>query len=115
MNPQQAKDYAARWLAAANTHELEKIMAFYSPDAEVESPMVVELLKVPDGRIKGEAAIRSYFGAGLSKYNLHLIEAAAGVNSITAWYANHKGTRTSAYLEINAEGKITRNVSHYNA
>lgn len=115
MTPQQAKDYATRWLAAANTHDLEKIMAFYAPDAVIESPVVVELLKIPSGRIKGEAAIRSYFGTGLSNYSLHLIESAAGVNSLTAWYANNKGTRTSAYLEIDANGKITRNVSHYNA
>jgi hypothetical protein len=69
---------------------------------------------IPNGRLKGYDAIRAYFIKGLATYNLHLIEAAVGVSSITAWYANNKGTRTSAYIEIGPDGKITRNVSHYN-
>ncbi|HUP92985.1 MAG TPA: nuclear transport factor 2 family protein [Solimonas sp.] len=115
MNLQQAKDFVTRWLDAANSHELEQIMSFYAPDAVVESPFVVELMNEPTGRIKGEAALRAYFGKGVKTYSLHLIEAAWGANSISAWYANNKGTRTHAYLEIGKDGKITRNVSHYNA
>lgn len=45
--------------------------------------------------------------------NMQLIEAAVGASSITVWYANHRGTRTTAYLEFDAAGKIRRNVTHY--
>lgn len=114
MNAAEAKNFVSSWLEAANSHDLERIMAFYAPDAEIESPMVVSAFNVPNGRIKGEAAIRKYFGQSVTKYNMQLIESAVGVSSITAWYANNRGTRTSAYIELGPDGKITRNVSHYN-
>ena len=116
-NATQAKDLVTRWLEAANTHDVEKILSFYADTAELESPVVVTLLKEPSGRIKGKQALREYFSKGVTAYphmSLQLIEAAWGVSSVTAWYANHKGTRTSAYLELDGTGKITRNVTHYN-
>lgn len=112
MNAIEAKDFVSRWLQAANSHDIDQIMAFYADDAELESPVVVDSLKEPTGRIKGAAAIRAYLGKSITSFNLHLIESAWGVSSITAWYVNNKGTRTSAYLEI-SDGKITRNVNHY--
>jgi ketosteroid isomerase-like protein len=113
MNAIQAKDLVSRWLDAANSHNIDKIMAFYADDAELESPVVVETLKVASGRIRGEAALRAYFSQGLGSYRLHLVDVAVGVSSISAWYVNQKGSRTSAYLEIDASGKIARNVTHY--
>jgi len=118
LNAEEAKDLATRWLQAANTHNIDQIMSFYADDAELESPVVVKLMNDPSGKIKGQAALRAYFEKGVAAYphmSLHLIETAYGVSSITAWYVNHKGTRTSAYLELNSAGKITRNITHYNA
>lgn len=116
LNATQAKDIASRWLQAANTHDIESIMAFYADDAVLESPVVVKLMNEPSGRIRGRDALRDYFTKGMSAYphmSLHLIESAYGVSSITAWYVNHKGTRTTAYLELDGAGKILRNVTHY--
>jgi ketosteroid isomerase-like protein len=115
MEAWEATEFATRWLDAANSHDINKIMSFYAQDAELISPVVQEELKEPSGRIRGQAALRAYFDSGIKTYSLHLIEAAAGVSSLTAWYANNKGTRTSAYLELGPDGKITRNVIHYNA
>lgn len=113
MNAADAKSFISRWLAAANSHDIDQLMAFYADDAELESPVVVDSLHLPNGRIKGAEAIRAYLGKSISTFNLHLIESAWGVSSITAWYVNSKGTRTSAYIELGSDGKITRNVNHY--
>lgn len=116
MNAIEAKDLASRWLQAANTHDVDKIMTFYAENAELESPVVVKLLQEPSARIRGQKALRDYFAKGVTAYphmSLHLIETACGHSSITAWYVNHKGTRTCAYLELDSSGKITRNVTHY--
>lgn len=116
LNPTQAKDIVARWLQAASSHDVDQIVSFYAADAELESPVVIQLLNEPSGRIKGQAALHDYFSKGLAAYphmSMHLIDAAVGIGSVTVWYANHKGTRTSAYLEIDAAGKIRRNVTHY--
>jgi hypothetical protein len=113
MNAVQARDLVTRWLEAANSHDIDRIMAFYAPDAVLESPVVVETLNEPSGRISGSKALRAYFSSGLAAYRLLLVDVALGVSSINAWYVNQKGSRTSAYLEIGADGKITRNVTHY--
>lgn len=116
LNAIQAKDLVTRWLQAANNHDVDGIMSFYAADAELESAVVVKLMNEPSGRIKGHDVLRAYFTNAMAAYphmSLHLIESAWGVSSITAWYVNHKGTRTNAYLELNAAGKITRNVTHY--
>lgn len=118
LNPNQAKDLVTRWLQAASSRDVAQIVSFYSADAELESPVVIQLMSVPSGRIRGQAALHDYFSKGIAAYphmSMHLIEAAVGVSSVTVWYANHKGTRTSAYLEIDGAGKITRNVTHYSA
>ncbi|HUS25140.1 MAG TPA: nuclear transport factor 2 family protein [Candidatus Binatia bacterium] len=113
----KAKDLATRWLQAANTHNVDAILSFYAEDAVLESPVVVKMLNEPSGAIRGLPALRDYFTKGVATYphmSMQLIESAYGVSSITAWYVNHRGTRTSAYLELGADGKITRNVTHYN-
>lgn len=117
MNATQAKDLAKRWLDAANNHDVEAILTFYSSDAVLESPVVTKLMNEPSGRIQGQAALRSYFTQAFKAFpfmSLQMIDAAWGVSSVAAWYVNQRGSRTSAYLEVDAQGKITRNVTHYN-
>jgi ketosteroid isomerase-like protein len=116
-NAAKAKELASRLLDAVNAHDVERIVACYAEDAELESPVVVTMMNEPSGKIRGREALRTYFKKGIAQYpymSMHLIQAAYGVNSITAWYVNHQGSRTNTYLELDAEGKVTRNVTHYN-
>jgi hypothetical protein len=117
VNAAQAKDFATRYLEAANSHSVDRIMAFYAPDGELESRLVVNLMGEPSGKIKGWDVLHDYFTKFVSKYSymsLQLIESAWGLGSITIWFANQIGGRTSMYLELDSSGKITRNVVHYN-
>lgn len=112
----QAREFAQRWLQGVGSHDVNQMVSFYTPDAQLESPAVVKLLGEPSGRIQGHERLRAFFSKALTTYphmNMQLIEASIGISSITVWYANHRGTRTSACLELDAAGKIRRNLTHY--
>ena len=111
-----AKEFMGNWLAAANRRDVDTIMTLYARDAELESPIVVEVLNVPSGRIRGADNLRGYFTkafASVPYFKYHLMDAAWGLSSLTCWYINHKGTRSIAYLEFDVTGKIRRHVNHF--
>ena len=57
-------DFAAAWIAAWNAHDLEAVLAHYSPDIEFRSPLARRL--TGDGRVVGIDALRAYWARGLS-------------------------------------------------
>ena len=63
-----ADKFAAEWIAAWNTRDLEQILRHYTDDVEFISPFAIKLLNDPAGTVHGKAALRIYFAAGLVKY-----------------------------------------------
>jgi hypothetical protein len=113
---EQAKTLGTRWLESWNAHDLEAIVAQYADNAAVVSPVAVKLLNEATGEVRGKAAVRAYFAKCLEAYpylNFQMISAFAGVSSVGLYYVNHKGTRTCEVLELDAKGKIVRDVANY--
>jgi hypothetical protein len=111
-----AKQYMSRWLDAANHLDIDAIVALYADDAELTSPVVVEILHEPSGTIRGLPALRDYFQrafASVSFFQYQMVEAAWSRSSLTCWYVNHKGTRSTAFIEFDPAGKIRRHVNHF--
>jgi ketosteroid isomerase-like protein len=111
-----AKDFARRWIAAWNSHDLDAIVSHYAEDAVLISPTAARLQEDPSGTVKGRAALRNYFKRGLEVYpNLHfeLLDVMFGLSSIVVCYKNQKGTKTAEFMEFNGEGKVTRVVANY--
>jgi ketosteroid isomerase-like protein len=114
----EAWNLANHWVAAWNDHDLDAIMAHYDDAVELTSPVAAQLLGVPDGRIIGKANLRAYFQRGLEAYpelRFRLEDVLWGVNSVLLYYTNQKGTHTGEFLELSAEGKVTRVVANYSA
>jgi predicted ester cyclase len=112
----EAFEFAEHWVAAWNSHDLEKIMTHYAEDVELISPVAAQLLKDPNGRVVGKDNLRNYFKKGLEAYpNLEftLKDGLWGLNSIVLYYINQKGTCTGEYMEIYPTGKVSRVVANY--
>ncbi|MCP4680373.1 MAG: nuclear transport factor 2 family protein, partial [Deltaproteobacteria bacterium] len=62
-----AKEFAEEWIAAWNAHDLDRILAHYTDDFEITSPMIKVALGVETGTLKGKDAIRKYWQAALAK------------------------------------------------
>lgn len=72
-----------------NTHDLKRIFSHFTDDFEMTSPLIVQRMNVPSGRLKGKNAIHPYWSQGLaSTPNLHfdLEGVLVGVNSVAILY-----------------------------
>ncbi len=112
----QAHELASDWVSAWNAHDLDRIMAHYADDVELTSPVVVQRLQRPDGRVIGKADLRAYFQRGLEAYpqlRFELENVLWGVRSVVLYYRNQRGTRTAEYMEIAANGNVSHVVASY--
>src|SRR5215211_8860494 len=108
--------FAEHWLTAWNGHDLDQIMDHYDDQVELSSPVAVQLLNDPEGRVIGKANLRAYFEKGLAAYpQLHfkLKDMLWGIKSIVLYYENQRGTRTAEYMELSPQGKVVRVVANY--
>ena len=111
-----AQAFADDWVAAWNAHDLERILAHYTEEVELVSPVVVQLLGAVDGTVRGKSALRGYFARGLEAFpqlRFTLERVAWGVRSVVLIYANQRGTRTAEFMELAPDGKVARVVANY--
>ncbi|HTB98867.1 MAG TPA: nuclear transport factor 2 family protein [Terracidiphilus sp.] len=116
MTKEEARILADDWVAAWNAHDLEAILKHYDDGVELTSPVALQLLGLPGGKVLGKSNLRAYFQRGLEAFpelRFDLEAVLAGLNSLVLYYANQRGTRTAEFMEVNAAGKVTRVIAHY--
>jgi ketosteroid isomerase-like protein len=64
----QARNFAAKWVEAWNSHNLAEIMSHYAEEVVLVSPVAAMILNDPLGTVKGKDALRAYFQKGLEAY-----------------------------------------------
>lgn len=110
-----AKQFAAEWIEAWNRHDLDRVLALYTDDFEMVSPLIVTIAGVPSGKLKGKTAVRVYWAKGLQLIpNLHfkLTAILCGVESMTLAYQGHRGPSAEVF-EFNVAGNVVRASAHY--
>lgn len=81
-----AERFAAEWIEAWNSHDLDRILAHYEDDFEMSSPKIVQLMGEASGKLRGKAAIGAYWRKGLQMLpDLHfeLKQILIGADSLT--------------------------------
>ena len=112
----EARQFAQTWIAAWNSHDLDRILSHYSENVTLASPAAAKLLNDPSGTVTGLPALRAYFQRGLEAFpNLHfeLLDVFAGLTAIVLVFKNQRGTRTAEFMEFDAGGKIVRVIANY--
>ena len=118
MTEDEARSFAADWIEAWNSHDLDRIMTHYAEDLVLVSPIAAQLLNDPAGIVRGKDSLREYFQKGLQAFpqlRFDLIEVMRGLSSIVLYYKNQKGTKSGEFMELNPQRKITRVVANYSA
>ena len=104
-----ARAFAAEWVAAWNSHDLDVILTHYAEDVDLRSPVAQRLLQ-GNGTVRGKAALREYFELGLKAYphlRFDLVETLWGIETIVISYVNNvRGSKTAEVMLINEAGKI---------
>lgn len=117
LSEEKARQLAAHWIQAWNSHDLGEIMAHYAEDVVLVSPVAARILNDPSGTVKGKDALRAYFKKGLEGYpnlKFELLDTMWGLSSIVLYYVNQRGTKTAEFMEIDSNGKVVRVVANYN-
>jgi ketosteroid isomerase-like protein len=110
-----ARHFAAEWIDAWNSHDLDRILSHYTDDFEMSSPLIVQFMGEPTGTLKGKAAIREYWAKALARIpDLHfeLEEVLVGASSVVIRYRGHRGSAAEV-LWFDAGGKVSRASAHY--
>jgi hypothetical protein len=96
-----ALEFAQEWIAAWNSHDLERILSHYRDDFQMSSPLIVDMMGVANGTLKGKESIRPYWHRGLSiqpPLHFELQEVLTGVDTIAIYYRST--TRNCMVAEI---------------
>jgi hypothetical protein len=107
--------FAAAWIAAWNSHDLERILSHYTDDFEMSSPVIVQLMGEPSGTLKGKANIRAYWAKALAAnpaLHFELLTTLTGANSITLYYRGARGLSAEVF-HFDRDGKVVKGYAHY--
>jgi mannose-6-phosphate isomerase-like protein (cupin superfamily) len=110
--------HAQEWLAAWNTHDLERVLAHYAEDVEFRSPFVPKLTGKSDDILRGRPALRDYFARGLAvnpTLRFEFLRLYSGERSCVLEYRSVNGLLAAECMEFNSAGKILRAQAHYTA
>ena len=110
-----AAHFAADWIAAWNSHDLERILAHYSDDFEMSSPVIVQIAGEPSGRLKGKAAVGAYWAKALAlipELHFELVTTLLGVDSVTLYYKGARGMAAEVFF-FDPQRKVARAYAHY--
>jgi len=105
-----------QWIDAWNSHDLERILALYSDEAEMTSDKIPLLGFDPTGTVHGKDALRQYWRKGLDLLpDLHftLIDVYVSPDSLVVFYQNERGAKICEYLQLNADGKIRQGSANH--
>jgi hypothetical protein len=110
-NPQA---FADEWIAAWNSHDLERVLSHYASDIVFLSPSAQRL--TGHGRVSGISALKCYWEQGLAAYpglKFELLDVLTGHECLTILYRNHRGQQVAETFEFGAEGKVVRSFACY--
>ena len=113
-----ARELAERWIAAWNSHDLERVLALYDDRFEMRSPLIVERGFSPTGTLRGKEAIRPYWGAGIvaqPPIRFELIDAYGGIDTVVIHYRSVGRKVVLEVLELDTQHRIVRGGACYGA
>ena len=99
------------WITAWNAHDLEAIMALYSPEVVFQTPTAIDTLGIPDGVVRGRERLREHFARGLQRLpdlRFDLDGFYVGVRSLAIVYRWADGTPVCELHEYDGEQRIER-------
>ncbi len=106
-----AGQLANEWIAAWNSHDLERILSHYTDDFEMRSPLIVERGLSAEGVLRGKEDIRAYWSEGLAAVRplrFELLGVYAGVNQVVIHYRSVGRRLVTEVLELDDQHRIVR-------
>jgi ketosteroid isomerase-like protein len=116
MNDDDSRALAAAWVDAWNRRDVDAILARYSDDVVLTSPLTARWFGRADGSLHGDAELRDYLAVEFQAApNLHLEvhHTLVGVDGVTVVYRREDGALVAEVMIINDAGRIRRAWAFY--
>jgi hypothetical protein len=116
MDRESAEQFANDWLSGWNAHDLPRILAHYSEDFEMSSPVITQVTGNPDGTLKGKQAVGEYWAKALRLFpdlKFTHICTLLGINSVVIHYYGATGKRVAEVFSFNEAGLVCKAHAHY--
>ena len=114
MTSEEAQAFADEWIAAWNSHDLDRVLSHYAPEVVFLSPIAQRM--VGNGRVVGIPALRSYWGKTLAnqpQLKFELLKVLVGHLCLTILYLNHRNQQAAETFEFGSDGKVARSFACY--
>jgi len=111
-----AIEFAEKWIAAFNSHDLERIFDLYTDDFTMTSPYIKERMGIESGILSGKENVRPYWGKSLTIKPLllfELVDVFVGVSTVVVYYKNSGRKMISETFTFNKQGKVTTACSQH--
>ena len=112
-----ALGFATEWIAAWNSHDLNRVLSHYSEDFEMSSPFIAKMCNEPSGKLKGRNNVGEYWRKSLEKMpdlKFELLDVFAGASSMTIYYKSALNLFATEVLFFDDQGKVFKAAAHYN-
>ncbi len=111
-----AEHFAQDWVESWNSHDLDRILAHYSDDFEMTSPLIVSMMSVPSGTLKGKETIRAYWARGLERrpnLKFELQKITFGVETIAIHAHADTGRNFVEWFFFAGDDKVVKSLAHH--
>lgn len=110
-----AEEFATEWIAAWNSHDLERVLSHYADDFTMSSPYIAQIAGVASGTLTGKSAIRAYWSAALERLpalRFERVQTLTGVDSVAIYYRGVKGMVVETFF-FGDDRRVHRAAAHY--
>ena len=110
-----AKRFAADWVDSWNSHDLDRVLAHYTDDFTMSSPLIIKIAGEPSVTLHGKDKVRVYWSKALQlipDLRFELVSILLGIDSMILYYKSPRGLSAEVFL-FNERGKVIRSYANY--
>jgi len=116
MTDEEALRIAQGWIAAWNSHDIDRILSHYSDSIALTSPLASRVLGPGIDTVTGKPALRKYFLRALDTFpdlKFTLWGAYPGHESVVVHYESVRSLRAAEFMRIDGSARVCEVVAHY--
>ena len=109
MHATEAQAAAHDWIDAWNAHDALRVVAHFTEDVVVSSPLVAERRPGSNGTLRGKEAVLAYYEEGLGRapdLRFTLVAACVGIDELVIVYRNQNNLLVTESMRFDAQGHV---------